>query len=538
MIYFLRLLLLTLTAFLGLFTGTLVAQDTTGSPVPETEAASATSEDIRRTAVQRHMQKVSHAFSDWVDQATVAWAGAWAGRDLAFGLTPARLGAVVLIVLLVWGLSAALLSLIRKRAGTIRSVNGFGWFAMMISATRKPFVLVLWIFTAYFAFELIIDQLPDRSLRTNLGRSAVMLSYAGFVVAFFWLLFRVIRGIQTRMEKWAAQSGSRIDNLLVPVVGAALRLTIPFIGLSVLAEAVELSGTLDWLSGKLLGMFLIAGIAWLLLRAAKLTEKALLDEHRIDVEDNLSARKIYTKVSVIRKIANIIIIIVAVASILMMFDSVRQFGTSILASAGIAGIVLGLAAQKTLGNLIAGIQIAISQPIRIDDVVIVEGEWGRIEELTLTYVVVRIWDLRRLVLPINYFIERPFQNWTRTSADLLGTVFLHVDYTIPVSVLRKEFRHILDGHPLWDGKVCIVQVTDATPQTMELRLLLSTADASTGWDLRCEVREKMLAFIQKEYPGSLPRVRAEMHPIAEGFDPVSGNNPVEGSAQPGIDSES
>ena len=181
-----------------------------------------------------------------------------------------------------------------------------------------------------------------------------------------------------------------------------------------------------------------------------------------------------------------------------------------LASAGVAGIVIGFAAQKSLATLLAGFQIALTQPIRIDDVVIVEGEWGRIEEITLTYVVVRIWDLRRLIVPITYFIEQPFQNWTRVSADILGTVFLYVDYNVPVDAVRKELTRLLEASPLWDRKVNVLQVTDSKEGTVELRALASASDAGRAFDLRCDVREKLVAFIQQNYPESLPRLRASL----------------------------
>ena len=210
---------------------------------------------------------------------------------------------------------------------------------------------------------------------------------------------------------------------------------------------------------------------------------------------------------VLKKIAVAVIALFAIASMLMVFQPVRQFGTAMIASAGVAGIVIGFAAQKSLATLLAGIQIAMTQPIRIDDVVIVEGEWGRIEEITLTYVVVCIWDLRRLVVPITYFIEKPFQNWTRTSAEILGTVFLQVDYDVPVDAVRQEFTRILEASPLWDRKVKVLQVTDAKDRTLELRALASSSDAGKSFDLRCEVREKLVAFIQTNYPDSLPRVR-------------------------------
>ena len=194
-----------------------------------------------------------------------------------------------------------------------------------------------------------------------------------------------------------------------------------------------------------------------------------------------------------------------------------QFGTSLLASAGIAGVIIGFAAQRSIATLVAGFQIAVTQPIRIDDVVIVENEWGKIEDITLTYVVVQIWDLRRLVLPITYFIEKPFQNWTRASAELLGSVFLHVDYTMPLAPLREELDRILAASKLWDGKVKVLQVTDAREHTLELRVLASARDAPTAWDLRCEVREKLIAFLQAEHPTALPRDRIELSaPQADG----------------------
>jgi len=194
----------------------------------------------------------------------------------------------------------------------------------------------------------------------------------------------------------------------------------------------------------------------------------------------------------------------------MTFEKVRQLGTAILASAGIIGIILGFATQKTISTVLAGLQIAITQPIRVDDVVIIENEWGRIEEISLTYVVVRVWDLRRLVVPITYFIEKPFQNWTRVSADILGTVFIYADYTLPVQRLREELHSILRASDLWDGRAWGLQVTGTTERAIELRALMSAQDASSAWDLRCNVREKLLEFIQRNYPESLPRLRADL----------------------------
>ena len=264
-----------------------------------------------------------------------------------------------------------------------------------------------------------------------------------------------------------------------------------------------------------IALLLIALVAWLLIRMTYVLEDYVLTRFDVGVKDNLKARKIHTQFRVLKRIAIVVAGILAFGTMLMTFDRVRQLGTTILASAGVVGIVVGMAAQRTIATFIAGLQIAITQPIRVDDVVIVENEWGRIEEITLTYVVVRIWDLRRLIVPITYFIESPFQNWTRTSADILGTVFVYTDYNVPVDAVREELHNILKKSEHWDGKVCVLQVTNASDRTMELRALMSAADASTAWTLRCEVREKIVEFIKREYPQALPRLRTELYKLQD-----------------------
>jgi small-conductance mechanosensitive channel len=201
------------------------------------------------------------------------------------------------------------------------------------------------------------------------------------------------------------------------------------------------------------------------------------------------------------------VVVVAIAVMLMTFPRVRELGTSLLASAGIAGLVVGLAARPLLENIIAGLQIALTEPIRLDDVVIVQGEWGRIEEITATYVVVRIWDERRLVVPLSWFLTNPFQNWTRDSAQLLGTAFLLLDYRAPIDEIRAELQRLCAASTNWDKRVCKVQVTDTKDRTIEVRLLVSAADSSKQWDLRCEIREGILTFLQKNYPEALPTTR-------------------------------
>lgn len=265
----------------------------------------------------------------------------------------------------------------------------------------------------------------------------------------------------------------------------------------------------------LLHLMLVAGVAWLAIRSISVLNDILVDRYRIDVKDNLRARQILTQFRVIRTVTAFVVLVLAIGAVLLSFGPVRQFGVTVLASAGIAGIIIGLAAQSTMSNILAGLQIAFTEPIRIDDVVIVENEWGRIEEITLTYVVVRIWDLRRLVLPITYFTQTPFQNWTRVTADLLGTVFLYVDYTVPVEEVRSALYDVLERTPLWDRKVRGLQVTNATEKTVELRALMSAPDSSTAWDLRCHVREELIRFLQAKYPDGLPKLRAELNEMPE-----------------------
>jgi len=254
-------------------------------------------------------------------------------------------------------------------------------------------------------------------------------------------------------------------------------------------------------------VFLSIFLAWALIEVIKLVKRLFLKRYDLSKEDNLSSRKIHTQVNLLQKVLIFIIILVALGLVLLSFESIRKIGIGLFASAGVAGLIIGLSAQKVVGALLAGIQIAITQPFRIDDAVLVENEWGWIEEINLTYVVVRIWDKRRLVLPSTYFIEKPFQNWTRTSADLIGSVYIYTDYLVPFNELRKELTRLLEDNELWDGKVNVLQVTDSKESNVELRILVSAKNSPQAWDLRVYIREKMIEFIRDNYPESLPRTR-------------------------------
>lgn len=258
---------------------------------------------------------------------------------------------------------------------------------------------------------------------------------------------------------------------------------------------------------RLLEILLIISFSNVLLNTIKIFEDYVYHTYDFKKADNLEERKIQTQLRFIRKLVGAFIVIITVAVVLLTFDNVRKIGAGLLTGVGIGGIIIGFAAQKSLGNLLAGFQIAFTQPIRIDDVLVVEGEWGRVEDITLTYVVLNIWDQRRLILPITYFIEKPFQNWTRTTAQLLGTVMLYVDYTCPVESVRTELNRLLTTTDLWDKRVAVLQVSDAKETTMELKVILSAADSGKIGDLRAYIREKLIIFIQENYGTALPKLR-------------------------------
>ncbi|OLL31385.1 mechanosensitive ion channel protein MscS [Burkholderia sp. SRS-W-2-2016] len=268
------------------------------------------------------------------------------------------------------------------------------------------------------------------------------------------------------------------------------------------------------------GIALIAALTWLSVRSAAAIGEAIIRAHPLDTADNLQARRIHTQARVLARSVMIVIVIVGVGGALMTLPNVRQIGASLLASAGVAGLVAGIAARPVLGNLIAGLQIALSQPLRLDDVVVIQNEWGRIEEITGTYVSVRLWDQRRLIVPLQWFIENPFTNWTRSSSQIIGTVFLFVDYRMPLAPLREELARIVESAPEWDRRVQVLQVFDCTERAMQLRALVSAPDSGLAWDLRCRVREGLVEFIQRHYPECLPRGRAE---VSAELEPGSGS---------------
>ncbi|MEJ0028579.1 MAG: mechanosensitive ion channel domain-containing protein [Rhizomicrobium sp.] len=264
----------------------------------------------------------------------------------------------------------------------------------------------------------------------------------------------------------------------------------------------------DGANRVLLAAFVVF-LGWLVIVGVNLAIDRYIGRFKLDVSDNLLARKAVTQMRLLKRALDSVLVVITLGFALMSFDSVREFGVSLFASAGIAGIAAGLAARPVLENLMAGVQLAISQPIRLDDVLIVEGEYGTVEEITSTYVVLKLWDWRRMIVPLSYFFDKPFQNWTRTSASLIGTVMIYADYTVPVDQVRRKLEEIVKESKLWDKQVVNLQVTDARDNVIELRALVSAGNSAMTFDLRSEVREKLIAYLQKEIPWALPTARRQ-----------------------------
>jgi small-conductance mechanosensitive channel len=335
------------------------------------------------------------------------------------------------------------------------------------------------------------------------------------------------------LKRLATRGHSLLDDSITLHCAAPLRLFFPLLALDIAMPSLTIHPAVDDLVQHVIALLLIVAVAWLIIRATLVAEDMLVERFRIDVPDNLRARRVRTQFEVFRRVASVAVFVIALGIALTTFRWANRLGDTVLASAGIVGLAASLTARPTIENLVAGLQIALTEAIRLEDVVIANGEWGRIEDITTTYVVLRTWDLRRVILPISYFIQTPFENWTRRTTDLLAYVYLYLDYTMPIEPLRLEFTRILTNSPRWDKKVNVLQVSDASEHAIQVRALMSAANADLAWDLRCEVREKLLEFVQKKYPQYLPRNRNELPEIHARVAPESDNSrSLTGSDEP------
>ena len=335
-------------------------------------------------------------------------------------------------------------------------------------------------------------------------------AFAAILAAGLSLQYAVTCWLRLRPDNWhpfLKHSWHRVRRLL--------RFMLLLLAAGVALQLVPMPPATADMVRRIFTALVVIQLGWIVMVAANLAVDRYVQGLALGSADNLLARKAATQMRILRQALNVLLVVLTIAFALMSFETVRQVGVSLFASAGVAGIVAGLAARPMLENLIAGVQLAITQPLRLEDAVVINNEWGWVEEINSTYIVVRLWDWRRQVVPLSYLFANPFTNWTRSSASLIGTVMLYADYTLPVDAVRAEAERIAKASPLWDGNVINVQVSDAREHVMEVRVLASARDSPTAWDLRCEIREKLIGFIRDQYPQSLPRLRREEFHMAE-----------------------
>jgi small-conductance mechanosensitive channel len=462
--------------------------------------------DIASEKIEKRLNEVSGNFSKYV--------GNWINTKIMFGITWLKLIACLILLISVVGVERAVRALLRYLQDKIKMRGTPGlWNRTTLETISKPLSLAVLVYGFYGALSPLYEHFETKNGGNAILGIAKYAADIGGSLAVVWFIYLFARLIYAEMIKWSASHrsiGVQALNSFLQDCRSPLKLLLSLMLIRTLFPILENFHGLSIIFQNVFGLLLIGDIAWMIVQGTSAIEEIFLKRYRIDVKDNLHARTILTQVRFMKRLLIVMVTVLAVASMLMLFEKVRQFGTSILASAGIMGLVVGLAAQRTIANLLVGVQIALTQPIRIDDVVIIENEWGKIEEIASTFAVVRIWDSRRLIVPLTYFTEKPFQNWTRTSADLLGTVYIYVDYSIPVEEIRRELYRILNTSMLWDGKTWCLQVTNTTEKTIELRAMMSAADAPLLWDLKCAVREQLIAFIQQSYPNGLPKIRTDL----------------------------
>ncbi len=345
-----------------------------------------------------------------------------------------------------------------------------------------------------------LAHIPDFAWNILLVLTALAIGYlCEFLLSLF--LRKTIIPDEKKFSIW---------RVIIKRMSRPMKYFLPLLVLILLLPLIKVKSNYYNVINKAINILVMISFAGIMIAVVKIFEDYVYHAYDIQKADNLRERKIRTQLQFVRRLLTGLILITTTCFILLSFDSLRRLGAGLLTGVGVGGIIIGFAAQKSLGSFLAGFQIAFTQPMRIDDVLIVENEWGRVEEITLTYVVLKLWDQRNLIIPINYFIEKPFQNWTRVSAAIMGTVFLYLDYNVPLDPLRKELTRLLEASPLWDKRVNVLQVTNASEHTIEIRALMSASDSGKAFDLRCEVREGLVNFVRENYPDSLPVMRATL----------------------------
>jgi small-conductance mechanosensitive channel len=474
------------------------------------------------------LQRVAERFSNDIDVQSLEFSsmlGGWSRQPLLFAITPAKI--ILLLLILTIGLALAGLARVfilkNYSLSRFKPTTGRFWRDGILFAMRRA-LSGFFIFTG--AFFAAVPLLPHLGLALGgyptfaIASKVAQLGYFATGVGF---CLRIVHLVQQWLNDFVNRTSVRWYYSAFPVLGQALYYNLVLFAFSTAISILELPGPIQEALFKILSIAGIIANTMLLIRTVLAVEAMMTSRSEMLQYDAYKKRRVETRVQMIRRLLVFVILVFAIAAVLLNFKEVRQIGTGLLASAGVAGVIAGFAAQKSLSTIIAGLQIAITQPMRIDDVVIVEGEWGTIEEITLTYVVIRIWDQRRLVVPITYFLEKPFQNWTRNSSDLIGTVFFYSDFLIPIDEVRAEAQRVVHASKLWDKRVFVVQVTDFRSDSVEIRILASAETSPLLFDLRCEIREKILLFLQDRYPSAFPRVRTTFSRMAPFTDLKTGD---------------
>jgi len=434
--------------------------------------------------------------------------GPWSESDLFLQVTPAKLILGFLSGLLILVLSRIARRILKRihRAPKTNESQRY-WTDGLLGAFRKGLGLFVWI-TALFLF--VSPLLPHVAIALNSQAPFQLISRAAEIGYFLSLVifgYHAVRLVDGWLNRLALRQPRRWYQPTFPLIGKLIYYDFLLTGFQYFINLLDLPGSAAAISSKIVAIVSIVVNIVMLIQMVRALEDIALFSTELRNYDTYRYRSLQTRLKVLRQLIIFILVIICAAAVLMNFDPVRQIGTGLLASAGVAGVIVGLAAQKSLSTIIAGLQIALTSPMKIGDVVVVDSEYGEIEEISLTYVVVRAWDQRRLILPITYFIDKSFQNWTRSSSELLGTVFLYVDYMVPIEEVRAAANRIVSASALWDKRVFAVQVTDWRTDSVEIRILVSAETAPKLFDLRCEVREKILDYLQQREPSAFPRVR-------------------------------
>ncbi|MDR3492130.1 MAG: mechanosensitive ion channel family protein [Gammaproteobacteria bacterium] len=385
----------------------------------------------------------------------------------------------------------------------------YKWISFFIEVTLYPVILLVFSYSILSIIGALNNYLPSLfgNYLTHIKSVLTFIVRIIEFIAFFWIVLNVLNKGQLRIQSWLINTHKKVLSILLPMIGKSLKAAVILIMINMIIPEFGLTGFTDEFLGKAARVALIGIITWLMVEMINGLEKLILNQYSADV-NSPTARKIKTQVYILKKVIFTLLTVVTIASILMVFDSVKALGAGLLTTAGLISAIGAFASQQSLGRIFAGLQLAFSQPIRIGDTIIVDKELGQVEEISLSYIIIKLWDLRRLVLPSDYFNSRPLENLTRSSTELLGTVFIYADYTLPVDVVRDKFNELLEQSIYWNKKIKGFQVTDVKVSAIEIRGLMSAVDSATLWNLRCEMREKLIKFIAETYPDCLSKSRS------------------------------